>query len=54
MDQRTRDRLQEEHHQLQGEFGWSPFRDGQVRDRIARIEAMLAADAKNDESRPDR
>ncbi|WP_413219074.1 hypothetical protein [Tritonibacter mobilis] len=42
MDQKTRDRLEDERERLMHEYGWGPAQDGKVRDRIAEIDKKLA------------
>ena len=42
LDAMRRESLEEERHRLDNSFGYGPFHDGKVRDRIAEIDRLLA------------
>lgn len=42
LDAARRERLEEEWHRLQNSFGYGPFYDGKIRDRIAALDRQLA------------
>lgn len=44
MSKDQRDRLEERLNRLENSYGWGSFRDGLLRDEIAKIRAQLAED----------